>query len=132
MFLLVFGLHARARGGHAVLPYFFGGQFPSRHLQAAQLLAQTHEIAAGVEQRAESHVAADARKAIKICEFHGSTPPRGNVRPARNVSDGSISIVSAALRGVKSRMATPPPSPPFPGSAESKRLKRHSSWICTF
>src|ERR1700687_5823362 len=107
MLLLVFRFHAHARGGHAVLPDLFGGQFPSRNLQAAQVRAELGKVAAGVEERAESHVAAGARKAIKIRQCHGSTPPRGSLRAARNVSVGSISILSAALRGVKSRMATP-------------------------
>src|SRR6266852_3731870 len=130
--LLVLGLHVHASGGHAVLPEFFGGQLPPWHLQAAQLRAKLREVAAGVEERAKSHVAANARKAIKIGEFHGSTPPRGTVRPARNVSDGSISILSATLWGVKSWRATTPPPPHFPGSAESKGVGGRSNWICTF
>src|SRR5260370_41908662 len=100
-------------------------------MQAAQLFPQMLWIAAGIQQRAKSHVAADARKAIKISEFHGSTPPRGRAKTARNVSDGSNSIVSAALWGVKSGMAMPP-LPHFPGSAESKRLGGECNWICRF
>src|ERR1700687_400199 len=132
MLLLVFRFHAHARGGHAVLPDLFGGQFPTRNLQAAQVRAELREVAARVEERAESHVAADARKAIKIRQFHGSTPPRGFLRAAKNVSVGSISILSAAVWGVKSRMVAPPPSPHFPGSAESKGLAGQCNWICTF
>src|SRR6266852_8043862 len=121
--LLVLGLHVHASGGHAVLPDFFGGQVQPWHLQAAQLCTELREVAAGVEERAKSHVAANARKAIKIGEFHGSTPPRGTVRPARKVSDGSISILSATLWGVKSWRATTPPPPTFPDLRNLKDLE---------
>src|SRR5712672_3523734 len=94
MRLLILSLHSRIRRGHPVLPYFFRGQLPPRHLQATQVAAKLLDIAARVQQRAERHVAANARKAIKIRQFHGSTPqpwqPRGAAaKPARNVSDGS-------------------------------------------
>src|SRR5216684_4345523 len=90
MLLLVFRFYAHARRGHAVFPYFFGGQFPSRDLQAAQLRAEVREVTARVEERAESHVAADARETIKIREFHGHTPPRGSLRVARMCPSGAF------------------------------------------
>src|SRR6266478_1037732 len=130
MLVLVFRFYAHARSGHAVLPDLFGGQFPSGHRQAAQFLSELRDVAASVEERAESHVPADARETIKIREFHG-TPPRGSLRAAGKVSVGSISILSAAVWGVKSRIATPPP-PHLPGSAESKGLTGPCDWICTF
>src|SRR5580704_16710514 len=107
MLLLILGFDASKGRRHAVLPHFFGGQLPSRNLQTPQLASQVLEVAARVQERAESHVAADARKAVKIRQFHGSTSQSWQsrdtaFRPARNVSDGSISILSAAPRGVKS------------------------------
>src|ERR1700732_3736555 len=100
------------------------------------------QVAAGIEQRAESHVAANARKTIKISEFHGSTPQSwqpGAVLPSpQEMSDGSISIVSAALRGVKSAMGSPlPPTfsdlrilkglePTHLGSAHSKGVMQET------
>ena len=73
----IFSLHLDVSCGHAVLPDFFGGQLPSGHLQAAQLGTKMVQGTAGVHQRAERHVPANARKTIKISEFHGIPPPNG-------------------------------------------------------
>src|SRR5258707_13001255 len=70
MFALVFGLHFHVRGRHAVLPDFFGRDFPAGDIEAAQLFAQVLKREASVGQSAERHVAADSAKAIKIREFH--------------------------------------------------------------
>jgi len=75
MLLLVFGVDLDVGGGHAVLPDFFGGEFPAGDLQAAQFGAEEFHAAAGVHQGAKRHVTANARKTIKISEFHGM-PPR--------------------------------------------------------
>ena len=69
--LLIFGLDLNAGGGHAVLPDFIGVKFPARDLQAAKSGAEVFQVAAGVNQSAKRHVAANARKTIKIGEFHG-------------------------------------------------------------
>ncbi len=74
MLLLILGLHPRVCRRHPVLPNLFSRQLPSRHLQAAQPALQVFNVAAGIQQRAKSHVTANARKAVKIREFHGSTP----------------------------------------------------------
>src|SRR5260370_27097298 len=75
MFRLIFGLDLDVGCGHAVLPNFLGGKLPAGDLQDPQFGAEKFDVAAGVEQSAERHVTADARKTIKIGEFHGN-PPR--------------------------------------------------------
>src|SRR5258706_7086411 len=55
---------------------------------------------------------------------HNRSKPRGGYAwPARNVSDGSISILSAALRGVKSEKARGPPPPTFTDLRNLKDLR---------
>src|SRR6266849_2183270 len=75
MLRLIFCLHLDVGGGHAVFPDFFGGEFPSGDLEAAEFRAEMFHVAAGVNQGAKRHVAANARKTIEISEFHGM-PPR--------------------------------------------------------
>src|SRR5713226_8238696 len=70
MLRLIFGFDLDVGGSHAVFPDFFSGKLPARNLKAKELGA-----AAGVNQGAERHVTANARKTIKISEFHGM-PPR--------------------------------------------------------
>src|SRR2546423_13559344 len=60
MLLLIFGFYAHIRGGHAIFPDLFGRQLPAGDLQPAQIGAELLEIAAGIDERAESHVSADA------------------------------------------------------------------------
>src|SRR5258708_1329454 len=67
-------------------------------------------------------------KQSKYASFMGVRHNRGKPRggyawPARNVSDGSISILSAALRGVKSEKARGPPPPTFPDLRNLKDLR---------
>jgi hypothetical protein len=55
-------------------------------------------VAAGVNQCAERHVAADTRKTVEIGEFHGM-PPRE--LPVRSSPVGEELIVSAEAKSVK-------------------------------
>src|SRR2546423_6497702 len=101
MLLLVLSSDADIRGGHAILPDFFGGKLPARHWQSAQIGAKVLEIAARIDERAKGHVSADARKTVKIGEFHGNRrravgPPLERIAPP-----GCKLIVSALRRGVK-------------------------------
>ena len=87
MLALVFGLHFHVGGRHAVLPDFFGRNFPSGNFEAAQLLAQVIERNSSVNQGAERHVAADPAKTVKIREFHETLPLYGYYRRLRGVSN---------------------------------------------
>src|SRR5882757_7780612 len=87
MFALVFGLHFYVRGRHAVLPDFFGRDFPAGNIESAQLFAQVVERNSSVNQSAERHVAADPAKTVKIREFHENLPPYGYYRRVRGVSN---------------------------------------------
>src|SRR5260370_11423245 len=75
MLLLILRLHFDVGGGHAVFPDFFGGELPARDLEAAQFRAEMFQVTASVDQSAERHVTANARKTIEISKFHG-IPPR--------------------------------------------------------
>jgi hypothetical protein len=57
-------------------------------------------VAAGVNQGAERHVAANARKTIEISEFHGM-PPCGWDSRLKRLSAGCRLILSAEGKGVK-------------------------------
>src|SRR6266705_3505282 len=72
---LIFCSHLDAGGGYSVFPNFFGRKLPARHLEATQFGAKVIQVATGIHQSAEGHVSTDARKTIKIGEFHGN-PPR--------------------------------------------------------
>jgi len=87
MLLLVFSLDLDIGGGHAVFPNFFGGELPSGDLQATEFGAEAFQVAPGVNQGAERHVAANARKTVEISEFHGM-PPRGWDFRLKNLSAG--------------------------------------------
>ena len=100
MFLLVLGLDLDIGSGHAVFPHFFGGELPTGDLQAAQFGAEVFDVAAGVHQSAERHVAANARKTIEISEFHGM-PPCEEDFPLKNLSARYKLILSAQRRSVK-------------------------------
>src|SRR5882724_5187709 len=86
---LIFRNDFHASGGHAVLPDFFGGELPAGDLESLQAPAQMVDGEAGVNQGAESHVAADAGETIEVSKFHECT---------RNES-----MVSAVQRRVKRR-----------------------------
>src|SRR5690242_10972041 len=81
--------HARECRRHPVLPDLLRENFPAGNLQARKLVAQALHRHAGIDQRAECHVSADVRKAVKISNFHRIFPLQG--------------IVSAELRSVKPR-----------------------------
>ena len=49
---------------------FFGGNFPARHRQPAQMSLHFRKVAPCVHQRSEGHVTADSGEAIKIGNFH--------------------------------------------------------------
>src|SRR5260370_27512586 len=100
MLLLVFGVDLEVGGGHAVLPDFFGAEFPAGDLQAAQFGAEEFHAAAGVHQGAKRHVTANTRKTIKISEFHGM-PPCGWERRLKGLSAGCRLILSAEAGCVK-------------------------------
>src|SRR6266403_3810066 len=107
MLLLVLGLDLDVGGGHAIFPDFFDGELPSGELQAAEFSAEILHIAAGVNQGAERHVAANARKTVEISEFHGMLPCAPDCRLKR-LSAGCRLILSAEGKGVKRgrRLAT--------------------------
>src|SRR6266403_1071088 len=74
-------------GGHAVLPDFFGGEMLN--------------VAAGVNQGTESHVAANARKTIEISEFHGGNRSAVGLHCLLGLSAGYKLILSTQRRSVK-------------------------------
>src|SRR6267154_753445 len=88
-------------GGHAGLPDFFGGESPARDLQAAQFGAEMHNVAAGVNQGTESHVAANARKTIEISEFHGGNRSAVGLHCLLGLSAGYKLILSTQRKTVK-------------------------------
>src|SRR5258708_11110726 len=98
---LIYRLRLDVGSGHAVLPNFFGGKLPARHLQAAQFGAKVVDVAAGVNQSAERHVTANSRKTIKISDFHGMLLPRERDSVMKSLSAGSKLILSAQTRRVK-------------------------------
>src|SRR6267143_3424842 len=97
---LILGLHLDVGGGHAVFPDLLGSKLPPGDLKGAQFRAEMFHIAAGVHQGAERHVTANARKTIKISEFHG-TPPCGWDCRLKGLSAGCRLILSAEAGCVK-------------------------------
>ncbi len=83
MLRLIFGLHLNVGSSHAIFPDFFGGKLPPRDLEATQFGAEVFHVAAGIDQRAERHVTANARETIEISEFHGSSPPQEQPTPTQ-------------------------------------------------
>ena len=94
MFLLVFGLDLHMGGGHAVFPDFFGGELPAGDPETAQFGAEEFHVAAGINEGAERHVTANARKTVEISEFHGMPPSGWDCRP-KHLSAGCRLILSA-------------------------------------
>ena len=74
---LIFGRDLDVGRSHAVLPDLFGREIPTGDTEAAELGAKMFEVAAGVNERTKGHVAANARKTVKISEFHGMPLPDG-------------------------------------------------------
>src|SRR5216684_7596565 len=100
MLRLIFGLHLNVGSSHAIFPDFFGGKLPARDVQATQFGAEVFHVAAGIDQRAERHVTANARETIEISEFHGM-PPRGWDCRLKRLSAGCRLILSAETECVK-------------------------------
>src|SRR6267154_1714776 len=100
MLRLIFLLHFDVGGGHAIFPDLFGRKLPAGDLEASQFGAEVFDAAACVNQRAERHVAANARKTIEISEFHGM-PPRGWDCRLKRLSAGCRLILSAGAECVK-------------------------------
>jgi len=65
MVRLIFRLHFDVGGGNAILPDFFGRKFPPGDLEASKSGAEVFHTATCVNQRAERHVTANARKQSK-------------------------------------------------------------------
>ena len=91
---LIFGLDLDAGGGHAVFPDFFGGELPAGDPETAQFGAEEFHVAAGINEGAERHVTANARKTVEISEFHGMPPSGWDCRP-KHLSAGCRLILSA-------------------------------------
>src|SRR5215470_13897153 len=103
MFLLVFCLHLDVRRGHSIFPKLLGGKLPTGNLKSAKFRAEMLDRAAGIDQRTERHVAANARKTIKIREFHREKPPHGRTSSSNCLSAGFRLILSAQTISVKPR-----------------------------
>src|SRR5258708_38290167 len=122
---MILSLDLDVGGGHTVFPDFFGGEVPPWDLEAAQLGAEMLQIAAGVNQGAERHVTANARKTIEIGEFHGN-PPRElpallESRWRRIDSIGGCRVCQTRGAGERGGRGPPrsswaPPPPPFPSN----------------
>ena len=68
MVLTAFYFHARCRQGAA--RNFLSSDCPATDRQSTQLGFDAIEIAAGVDQRAQNHVAADAGKTVEVGKLH--------------------------------------------------------------
>src|SRR5258705_2024143 len=76
---LVFRYDTDEGCGHTVFPHFFRGNRPARNLQTLQTGAKEFEIAAGIDDRAKGHIAADAAETIEVSKSHGGFGSRENV-----------------------------------------------------
>ena len=63
-------MHAELRRGHAGLDHAIDRHVPAFDGQAAQRALQLVERQAGVEQRAEDHVARRARETVEVEDLH--------------------------------------------------------------
>ena len=69
------GLDFYLRSENCAALHFFGGDLPAFEAEFAELGFDGAEVGASVHQGAEDHVAADAGKAVEICDaeaFHRS------------------------------------------------------------
>src|SRR5215470_9644442 len=101
MLLLIFGLDLDVSGRHSVLPNFLRRKLPAGNLQGAEFRAQMLNGTAGIDQSAEGHVAADARKTVKIRKFHGMAAERWDFQASNCLSAGCKLILSAQPKSVK-------------------------------
>src|SRR5258707_10659032 len=94
MCALVFRLNSDKRRGHAIFANFFRRNRPAWNLQTLQAGADQSKVAAGVDECAERHVAADPAEAIEVSNFHQSS---------QTTTASSLLILSAAENSVKLR-----------------------------
>src|SRR5690348_6171885 len=97
MLLLILHFHLDVCRRHAVLPDFLRRDFPSGDLETVKLRAKMLDGAAGIHQRAEGHVATNARKTIKISQFHGKTAERWDFKPKLSLRRIQIDTIGAGM-----------------------------------
>src|SRR6476469_877361 len=69
MLLVVYCFYVELRGGHTA-PFRLIDSKRRGKIQALQSIFERVPVGSGVDQRADSHVAANARECVKITDFH--------------------------------------------------------------
>ncbi len=118
----------RLRGGEPGAPHALRPQRPAGRLELRQLVVQRRGIDAGVDERTEQHVAADAGETVQVCDARHAVTLRGNpsrtgggrwseLRHSRSQPRGR----QARVRRIIASRRTPPPRGRQPWNASRAR-----------